>query len=226
MCGVILQPGVRVMEASSGTHLRVGEILAARLSRDGDWEFDVKRTHTTATIPIGWIAGPHEAEEPNAPPPPNALSVFLCHASEDKARVRELHRRLRAEMMHPWLDEEALMPGVEWEQAIRQAVTTSDVVLICVSARSSAKKGYLQEEIRIASEVAISRPDGTLLIIPLRLENTPLPDALSRWHAVDLFETGGFERLLLALEKHPCRNRAHAEVDRRFYYRQWGERFA
>ena len=38
--------------------------------------------------------------------------IFLCHASEDKAQVREVYHRLRAiGGFAPWLDEEDLLPG-------------------------------------------------------------------------------------------------------------------
>ena len=38
--------------------------------------------------------------------------IFLCHASEDKAQVREVYRRLAAiQGFEPWLDEEDLFRG-------------------------------------------------------------------------------------------------------------------
>jgi hypothetical protein len=37
--------------------------------------------------------------------------IFLCHANEDKPKVREVYRRLKAEGFEPWLDEEDLLPG-------------------------------------------------------------------------------------------------------------------
>lgn len=40
------------------------------------------------------------------------LRVFLCHASQDKAIVRELYHRLNAEgWIDPWLDKENLLAG-------------------------------------------------------------------------------------------------------------------
>jgi hypothetical protein len=38
--------------------------------------------------------------------------IFLCHASEDKAHVREVYHRLRAiDGFEPWLDEAPLRKG-------------------------------------------------------------------------------------------------------------------
>ncbi|MEK6752410.1 MAG: toll/interleukin-1 receptor domain-containing protein, partial [Chloroflexota bacterium] len=43
------------------------------------------------------------------------LRVFLCHSSNDKPAVRELYQKLRAEpWIEPWLDEEELYPGQDW----------------------------------------------------------------------------------------------------------------
>ena len=39
--------------------------------------------------------------------------IFLCHASDDKAHVREDYHRLRAiEEFEPWLDEELIFKGL------------------------------------------------------------------------------------------------------------------
>lgn len=51
------------------------------------------------------------------------LRVFLCHASQDKPIVRELYQRLLAEgSIDPWLDEEKLLPGQDWEAEIEEVV--------------------------------------------------------------------------------------------------------
>ena len=52
--------------------------------------------------------------------------AFLCHASEDKPYVRRLKARLRSDGIRTWLDERDLMPGQEWERAIRAAVRQAD----------------------------------------------------------------------------------------------------
>ena len=47
----------------------------------------------------------------------------LCHASQDKHIVRELYQRLLAEgWIDPWLDEEKLLPGMDWNMEFRKAV--------------------------------------------------------------------------------------------------------
>ncbi|MBA4379286.1 MAG: hypothetical protein C0393_01105 [Anaerolinea sp.] len=47
------------------------------------------------------------------------LRVFLCHSSADKPTVRELYRKLLSEgWIDPWLDEENLLGGQDWDMEI------------------------------------------------------------------------------------------------------------
>jgi hypothetical protein len=50
--------------------------------------------------------------------------VFLCHASTDKPKVRELYRYLRRRGINPWFDEEHLVGGQDWQVEIPKALAT------------------------------------------------------------------------------------------------------
>jgi hypothetical protein len=125
--------------------------------------------------------------------------VFLCHASGDKPAVHALYQRLRDDGFTPWLDEENLLPGQDWEREISSAVRGSSVVLVCLSHASVTKEGFVQKEIKYALDVADEKPEGTILVIPVRLENCDVPQRLRRWHWVNLFEDSEYIRLLSAL---------------------------
>ena len=75
------------------------------------------------------------------------MKVFLCHSSNDKEAVRVLHQRLKQDGLDPGLDEQDLLPGVEWEPAIEQAVRGAGVVLVCLSKDAVSKRGFVQKEI-------------------------------------------------------------------------------
>ena len=85
------------------------------------------------------------------------IRVFLCHASSDKPAVRELYHRLKADGFAPWLDEEDLLPGQDWQREIPKAVRAADVVIVCLSRGSISKAGYVQKEIKFALDVADDR---------------------------------------------------------------------
>jgi formylglycine-generating enzyme required for sulfatase activity len=116
-----------------------------------------------------------------------------------------LYKKLRAEpWIQPWLDEEELYPGDDWELAIEKAVENSDVVLACISNGSINKRGFVQKELRFALDVALEMPEETIFIIPLRLEECSPPRSLRDWHYADYFEgqrERGFQRLLVSLKR-------------------------
>jgi len=128
------------------------------------------------------------------------LKVFLCHASGDKPTVRQLYKRLVQEGLDAWLDQEKLLPGQDWRLEIPKAVQEADVVVICLSNRSITKEGYIQKEIKFALDIADEKPEGTIFLIPARLEDCPVPERLNRWQWVDLFEENGYVRLLRSLK--------------------------
>jgi len=127
------------------------------------------------------------------------LRIFLCHSSGDKSHIRALYQRLSSEGFDPWLDEEKLLPGQEWKLEIPKAVRASHIVLICLSSNAINKAGYVQKEIKYALDVAEEQPEGTIFLIPLKLEECDVPERLGRWHWVNYFEENGYERLMSSL---------------------------
>ena len=130
---------------------------------------------------------------------PRPLKVFLCHASADKPAVRKLHRYLKQRGVQPWLDELDLLPGQDWQVEIPKAIFSSDVILVCLSKNSINKEGYVQKEITYALDKAMEKPEGTIFIIPAKLEECSVPTRLSRFHWVDLSRVDGHKRLMLSL---------------------------
>jgi formylglycine-generating enzyme required for sulfatase activity len=133
------------------------------------------------------------------------LRVFLCHSSADKPAVRELYQKLRAEpWISPWLDEEDIFPGDDWNLEIQKAIRETDAIIACLSKGSITKEGYVQREIKTALDYADEKPQGTVYIIPIRLEECKPPERLSKWQYADYFEGNrerAFERLLVSLQR-------------------------
>jgi tetratricopeptide (TPR) repeat protein len=134
------------------------------------------------------------------------LRVFLCHASQDKSVVGELCQRLLAEgWIDPWLDEEKLLPGQDWDLEIEKAVEASDAVIVCLSNNSVTKEGYVQKELRNVFDIALEKPEGAIFIIPLRLDDCSIPRRLKNLQYVDYFPDDQqdfvFKRLLKSLDE-------------------------
>jgi hypothetical protein len=127
------------------------------------------------------------------------LRVFLCHSSGDKPQVRLIYEFLTTLGADPWLDEEKLLPGQNWELEIKKAVRTSDAIIVCLSSNSTTKVGFIQKELRQALDVADEQPDDAVFLIPARLEDCKIPEKLSGRQWVNLFEERGNELLARAL---------------------------
>ena len=126
------------------------------------------------------------------------LKVFLCHAHADRDPVRGLYTRLTKDGVDAWFDKAKLLPGQDWELEIRKAVREADVVVVCLSKQFN-QAGFRQKEVRLALDTAMEKPEGEIFIIPARLEECETLESLRRWHWVDLFGEGGYEKLILSL---------------------------
>ena len=121
-------------------------------------------------------------------PESRKLRVFLCHASQDKPAVRDLYKRLCAvDWIQPWLDEEELLPGQDWNLEIEKAVEAADAVIVCVSQVSVAKEGYVQKELRQVLDIALNKLDGAIFVIPVRLNDCELPRQIRDRQGLDFF---------------------------------------
>jgi hypothetical protein len=139
-----------------------------------------------------------------------SLRVFLCYSSRDKQTVRELYRKLGAEgWIDPWLDSEKLLPGQEWDIEIEKAVEQADAVLVFLSSQSVDKEGYVQKELRFVLNIAEEKPEETIFVIPLRLDDCVVPRRVRTWQYVDYFPKGqrknAYQRLLQSLKLRAAR---------------------
>lgn len=132
------------------------------------------------------------------------LRVFLCHASQDKPAVRDLYRRLLdTGWIDPWLDEEKLLPGQDWNLEIEKAVESSEAVIVCVSSTSVAKEGYVQKELRRVLDLALEKLEGAVFVIPVRLDECGIPRQVRDLQCLDYFPASrreaAFEKLARSL---------------------------
>lgn len=134
----------------------------------------------------------HETKRP--------LKVFLCHASVDKPKVRELYRYLKRRGIKPWLDEVDLIGGQNWQIEIPKALATSDAIIICLTKNSVDKEGYIQKEIKFALDKALDMPEGRIFLIPVKFEECGIPVSLNRYQWVDLSNEIGYSKMMKALK--------------------------
>ena len=127
--------------------------------------------------------------------------LFLSYAREDRRRVEDLYDSLRAEGFSPWIDTRDIQAGSKWSTVIGNAIRNADYVLAFISKNSVSKRGFVQRELQIALSILTEFPEDTIFLIPIRLDETPIPASLQDIHCVNFFEKDGWQRLLLALRR-------------------------
>jgi formylglycine-generating enzyme required for sulfatase activity len=115
------------------------------------------------------------------------LRVFLSHGPFHEPTVYYLFDHLLGEgWVDPWLAEKNLLPGQDRELEIKKVIESTDVALVCVSRKSLNLAGSFQREINILVSIADEKPEGSIFIIPILLDDcvSELPQPLSQRHNI------------------------------------------
>ena len=114
--------------------------------------------------------------------------VFISYAREDHKIAQQLRADLIARGIDTWLDQEDILPGQEWEAAIRGAIKDSSHFLALISNNSVSKRGFVQKELRMGIDVLDEFPPGQVFLIPVRIDDVrPSHSKLEKLQWVDLW---------------------------------------
>ena len=128
-------------------------------------------------------------------------SIFISYAREDREKAKGLYEKLKSRGFSPWLDDVDLLPGMDWRAEIQTAIKMSPFFLICISKRTTDRRGHLQKELQTALEYAEGiLPEHDIFIVPAILEPCEVPFEIRQYQAVHLYEPDGFERLVKGFE--------------------------
>jgi len=97
-------------------------------------------------------------------------------------QVRRAYEQLKKAGFDPWLDENDLLPGQNWEEEIPRALKASAAVLVFLSKTSVSKRGYVQREFRIAFDTLQEIPHGQVFVIPVKLDDCEVPELFRSLH--------------------------------------------
>lgn len=102
------------------------------------------------------------------------------------------------------MDEEKLLPGQDWNLEIEKAVESLNAVIVCVSSVSIAKEGYVQKELRQVLDIALEKLEGTIFVLPVRLDDCGIPRKLRDKQFLDYFpaskRAAAYEKLKMSLK--------------------------
>ncbi len=130
-------------------------------------------------------------------------TVFICHASEDKEHASAINDGLAQAGFDPWLDKESLRGGDQWDPLIESTIGKVNYFVVLNSHNLHAKsKGasYVNKEIKVALRAEDWRMGK--FIIPVIVDDSPLLDQLSDYHAVDFTtKSEGLRDLVRAMKR-------------------------
>ena len=99
-------------------------------------------------------------------------SIFLCHASTDKRKVREIAEILTNKGSKVWLDEAEILVGDSLLDKIQDGITKYDYLGIVLSPRS-VQSIWVKKEVEAALTQEIN--SGGVKVLPLLIEECDIP---------------------------------------------------
>ncbi|HZH29222.1 MAG TPA: TIR domain-containing protein [Pyrinomonadaceae bacterium] len=113
--------------------------------------------------------------------------VFLSHSSKDKAVVRPLAERLRADGLRVWFDEWELKPGDNIPSKIEEGLEHSRVLVLCMSARAFGSDWAQLESYTFRFRDPLNKERR---FIPLRLDDAPIKGSLAQFSYINWLSKG------------------------------------
>jgi WD40 repeat protein len=107
-----------------------------------------------------------------------SYDVFLSHSAKDKAVVRAVAERLRADGLKVWFDEWVLKPGDNIPARIEQGLEHSRVLVLCMSAHAFGSDWAQLESGTFRFRDPLNQERR---FIPLRLDDAPIKGSLAQF---------------------------------------------
>ena len=123
-------------------------------------------------------------------------SVFLSHSSKDKFFARKIAETLSSYGVTVWIDEAEIKIGDSFLDKISKAIDAVDYVAVLLS-HNSVQSKWVQKELQIAMTKEIG--EKTVIVLPILIEQCPLPPYLSDKLYADFTNAENFEASLSKL---------------------------
>jgi len=126
--------------------------------------------------------------------------VFLIYSGKDVEKARELAALLRKVGLEPWLDDEQVAAGQVWKTAIRRGLDESTLAIALISGNFQSNT-FANFELEEAIKVLHSPSDEFAPVIPVRLDDAPLPSLLADVRSIDMRSPSATGDLLKGLAR-------------------------
>lgn len=127
-----------------------------------------------------------------------ARRVFIVYSHKDMEAASKISKILKSSGFEPWLDVEQLLPGQMWKSEIDRAIGESGATIVILS-ENLQKSEFARQEMAMVVKRLNSGDVKAIPVIPVRIDNSTLPEELTGIHWVDLNAPDAEERLLRGL---------------------------
>jgi len=108
--------------------------------------------------------------------------IFISYASEDKEYAQALYSALMEAGLDPWMDkppapygDRGLRIGDRWQTVLVDKIDRADFIILVLSPRSVAKRGFVQKEFILALGRMDFLPPNEVLVLPVIAEPCEVP---------------------------------------------------
>jgi hypothetical protein len=106
------------------------------------------------------------------------------------------------------MDIYSIKGGENWLRAINKAIDECEIFLAILSNNSVSRRGIIQKELKKAMDKLEEMLPGDIYIIPIRIDDCPIPDLLKHVQALDWDGGKGKNKLLEAISVGLARRQA------------------
>ncbi|UYY86944.1 toll/interleukin-1 receptor domain-containing protein [Alcaligenes sp. SMD-FA] len=107
--------------------------------------------------------------------------IYISYQRTDQMFVTQLAQRLKAAGHSLTYDIDTLAPGTDWRTTLDQGLKTSEIFVVVIS-ESTSKSQYVLAEVGAAR--AYAADSGRMLIVPVIIDDSPLPLSLQDIQAI------------------------------------------
>ena len=127
--------------------------------------------------------------------------IFIMYSHADTEYAKKLVGALREAGYNPWYDQDEIVPGQRIAETVSNGIAQSAVALLLVSKNLDLNKELVSRELKAALSSMRSRDDSFSPVIPIRLDDTDVPESLSGVHWLRMGDEAFLERLDKGLKR-------------------------
>jgi hypothetical protein len=180
--------------------LAAGLEIVLTPSTDDLWEDTLRVASAHTVIPASVsLANPSQTTVSASFSLARPVQVFISYARADVDIVSNIYQTLLDSKHDSWMDIYSIKGGEDWLRAIYRAIEECPIFLAVLSNNSVSRRGVIQKELRKALDKWEGMLPDDIYIIPVRIDDCPIPDLLKHIQVLDWNNGKGENKLLEAV---------------------------